>query len=245
VRAEITKPELLVMAWRRIIDWAGSNPERAEGSVAVIRDLAGLIGHDPENLFRLVDQVLADNAWQIAGIRGDQPPDHPRARAGETAQTRLELTEMLLRGAARRAGGVVWLEYLEAEPRYPWTLSLGPHISLYQHDFLGSMVHQAPEDPRLPDDLRQDGENRSRLHWFVAGDPQKAVQADHQEPGDPRVYLRLELPEMPATQLLAHAREPRSFSSRLAISPRIITISGCSAAAIYLLRWARARAPWW
>ena len=71
-------------------------------------------------------------------IRG-RVPANPRP-------VRLELAESLLRGPARRLGGVVWLEYLQAELRYPWTLSLGDRVTLYQHDFLRSMVHQAPND---------------------------------------------------------------------------------------------------
>ena len=204
VRTEITKPELLVMAWKRIIDWTQSDPERAIAGTGVLRDLAELGGHDPDELFNRVDRVLADNAWVIAGLTGGPTPDHPKATAGETAETRLALTESVLIGPPRRAGGVVWLEYLQAELRFPFTLTLGPHVTLYQDEFLCGMLQQTPDDPRLPDDLRQLGENSFARSWFKAEEAERADQL-----GD--VYLRLELPETSPTQLLADARETAEF----------------------------------
>lgn len=209
-RAVALSPELLVLSFRRIGAWASSDPPRAEDGVGALRDLADMHGHDGVEFLKRVDGVLSDSAWEIAALRGEAPADVAIARAGTSAADRLELAEKLLSEPARCAGGVVWLEYLQARLHHPWVLPLGPAVTLYAHDFLRSTIHQAPNDDRIPDELGKDPTGSLAL-WLDASDPETAVLANHEVYGDPRVFLRIELDAMPATRLLATARETAEF----------------------------------
>jgi hypothetical protein len=156
------------MAWKRVIDWAESDPERVLDGAGALRDLAELTGHDPDELFDRVDRVLADNAWEIAALTGGPVPDNPRERAGATAESRLGYAVSVLSAAPRRCCGVVWLEYLQAELHPPWMLSLGANVVLYEHNLLRSLVREAPDDDRLPEDLRHKDAKDLGLIWFHA-----------------------------------------------------------------------------
>jgi hypothetical protein len=203
--------ELLRVGVERVMEWAGTKPQRAEDSMCVLRDLAELCGHDSDRLFDEVDGILTDNAWQIAAFRGEKPPATPQDVAGASAEERLALAVKAIGQVPPPADGVVWLEYLQATLGWPPILKLGESVSLYNHDFLRSMVHQAPNDTRLPDDLRQVGGDDPDLLWFDAHDPVQAVRADHRVNGDPRVFLRVDLPAMGRAQRLAEAREIAEF----------------------------------
>ena len=205
--------ELLRVGFERVREWARTKPERAEDGMCVLRDLAGLCGHDPKNLFDAVAATLSDNAWQIAAARGEELPSTPHDVAGASAEDRFALAVEAIGRVPPPADGVVWLEYLQASLGWPPILELGESISLYNGDFLRSMVHQSPTDARLPDDLRQvAGTDRgSDLLWFDAFDPEQAVRADFHVDGDPRVFLRLDLPAMGSAQRLAEARELAEF----------------------------------
>lgn len=208
--------ELLRVGFERVMEWAGAKPQRAEDGMCVLRDLAELCGHDPERLFDTVDGILTDNAWEIAAIRGEEAPATPATpqdAARASAEERLALAVKAIGRVPLPADGVVWLEYLQASLGWPRSLKLGEAVSLYNHDFLRPMVHQAPNDARLPDDLRRVGgdDPDPDLLWFDAHDPEQAVRADHRVDGDPRVFLRVDLPAMGRAQRLAEAREIAEF----------------------------------
>lgn len=210
IHAAATNPETLVAAWRRIVDWAGSRPpEQLATAFGAIRDLADIRGHDGKALLADVRSVLADSGLLIARIRGESPT-YPPEPANALPAERLAMAEGLLSAPVPTSADVVWLEYLQATLWSPKVLELGSAVTLYQHDFLRSMIHEAPEDERLPPELR--GQNSDGLTiWLDAYDGEKARQADFTVPGDPRVYLRLEMPEMPRAEVVAAARETADF----------------------------------
>jgi hypothetical protein len=123
----------------------------------------------------------------------------------------LTLAEDQLLRPAPLVGGVIWLEYLQADLHWPPTLSLGPAVTLYQDKFLRPTVHQNPSDERIPEELRDQDSREMLLSWLHAYDPAEAVRADYEFPGDPRVYLRLVLNAMPPGELLRTARETAEF----------------------------------
>ncbi len=209
-RATVLHTDVLLSSFRRIGAWAPDNPQRGEDGIGVLRDLAELHGHDGADLLKRLDSVLSDTAWEIAALRNEQRPLGAAASAGASAAERVELGEKLLSQPASSVGGVVWLEYLQAYLHHPWVLSLGPAITLFAHDFLRPTIHQAPEDERIPDELAQDHHDFLKS-WLGAADAEKAVLANHEVHGDPCVYLRMELDEMPPTRLLAAARETAEF----------------------------------
>lgn len=210
IRDRVARPEVLVTAWKRAVGWADVDPTKAEEGMRALRDLAEMIGHSADELVSGIDRVLRDSALDVAPLLNRPAPDNPRAAAGETVESRLRLVEVLLAREPEKAPGVVWLEYLHACIFSPPVLPLGPAATLYQHNFLRSMVHLAPEDDRLPWDVRNRDDD-FLLSWLGAADPTKSVRADYELHGDPRVFLRLELPAMGPTQLLAEARETAHF----------------------------------
>ena len=209
-RATVLHTDILLSSFRRIGAWASDDPQRAEDGVGVLRDLAELHGHDGVDLLKRVDGVLSDAAWEIAALREEELASVAIASAGASAAERLQLVEKLLTQPARSVGGVVWLEYLQAYLHHPWILSLGPAVTLFAHDVLRSMIHQAPDDERIPAELREDNDDFLKS-WLDADNAETAVLADYKVHGDPRVYLRMELDAMPPTRLLAAARETAEF----------------------------------
>lgn len=209
-RAVALNPDLLLSAWRRIAVWSTEDDERADRGVAAIADLVDLHGHDGEQQLKTARSVLADSGWVIADLRGDPLPDPPTRRAGLSAHERLELADSVLVRPAPRSSGVVWLEFLQADLRWPPTLELGSAVSLYRESFLRSMIHQASSDDRIPAELR-DLNGTDLPIWLDAFDPEEATRADHSVQGDPRVFLRVDLGEMPEAHLLRAARETADF----------------------------------
>ena len=209
VRAASKEPDLLVAGWRRVLEWEQTNPVRAAQGMAALRDLADLQGHNSKALFNRLSRVLTGVARDIAALTGEAYTDESPPRRDETADTLLSFGEELLSIPAQPVGGVVWLEYLVADLHSPWMLELGPSVVLYQDDLLRGMLLHQPDDPRLPTDLR-DGHHVLDASWFKA-DNEEALSVERDIPGDPRVYLRLELPEMPPGELLERARETAEF----------------------------------
>jgi hypothetical protein len=209
-RATVLHTDILLSSFRRIGVWASDDPQRAEDGVGVLRDLAELHGHDSVDLLKRVDGVLSDTAWEIAALREEELASAAIASAGASAAERLALVEKLLGQPARSVGGVVWLEFLQAHLHHPWILPLGPAVTLFAHDFLRPTIHQAPDDERIPDELREDNHDFLKS-WLDADNAETAVLADHEVHGDPRVYLRMELDAMPPMRLLAAARETAEF----------------------------------
>jgi hypothetical protein len=211
-RAGASQAELLLSAFRRLRDWARSDVERADGGVAAFRNLIELQGHDPGTLLDRVDRVLRDSAWEIAVVQQQEVPDDSRAVAGMGAADRIALAEAVLDRPPPLTQRIVWLEFLQARLPAPWVLEIGPHITLFAHDFLRPTLHQAPNDGRIPEELREDSEARGFLTiWLDAYDAEQAVRADHEVYGDPRVFLRVELDEMPSTRQVLAARETAEF----------------------------------
>ena len=209
-RAVALAPDLLRSAWRRIAVWATDEQERADQGIGALRDLADLHGHDSNALLKQVRDVLNDVARTIASVRDEPLPDSLTRREGLPASDRLALTELLLVRSAPRRSTVVWLEYLQAELRWPPTLELGPSVTLYRESFLRSIIHQAPQDERVPAELRDLNATGLPI-WLDAYDRDEAVRGDYTIRGDPRVYLRVELAEMPDAHLLGAARETAEF----------------------------------
>jgi hypothetical protein len=211
-REDAARPELLVSALARISSWARNNLDRSDHAASAFRDLASLQGHDQDVLLDRIDRVLADSSREVAALRGEAPPTDPHARAGVSSSDRLTMVRELLGQPPSRRGGVVWLEYLQARLSWPWVMPVGPAVTLFAHDFLRPTLHQAPNDQRIPVELREDAEARGFLSiWLDAYEAEKAVRADHEVYGDPRVFLRVELDEVPRTQLVPAAREVAEF----------------------------------
>lgn len=211
-RADVAHGQLLLTSFRRICAWSQTDLERSERGIGEFRSLAALQGRDDGILVDRIAAVLDDSAWQIATVRGEPRPEDPRATAGISGEARLSLMETLLEQPPARRPGVVWLEYLQARLGAPWVLPIGTRVTLYAHDFLRPTLHQAPNDPRIPDELREDSDVRPFLaSWLGAYDASESVLADYEVYGDPRVFLRIELEEMPSTQLVPAARETAEF----------------------------------
>jgi hypothetical protein len=207
VRAVVSNDEVLDAAWERLLQWAETDVRKAELGVRAVRDLAELQGHDADALFDRAGRVLHDQGTAIAYLSGAEPPDDRQALGGKTADERLQLVQSLFYREPDRAAGIVWLMFRDATLFAPWMLELGQHAVLYQGDFLLSLLDHAPDDPRLPDDLRGPTHPHIDRSWF---DQPSAAPADG-APIDMYVFLRLNLPSAPRRQLLAESREIAEF----------------------------------
>ena len=203
-------PGLLTSAWRRIGAWCQAGEARADSAIGILRDLARFSGHDAGRLLETVRDVLNDRDWIISSLREQPMSEDPYARSGLSATELLDLTEAVLGRPAKQMTAVVWLEYLQARLLWPLILRIGPSITLYRESFLRSIIHQAPDDERVPPELR-DVNSTGLPIWLDASDPEKAVRAEYTVRGDPRVYARIELDDMPAAKALEAARETAEF----------------------------------
>jgi hypothetical protein len=207
VRAVASSDEVLDAAWERLLHWADTDVRKAELGVRVVRDLAELQGHDADALFGQAERVLDDHGPTIADLTGAKPPDDRQALGGKTADERLQLVQSLFYREPDHAIGVVWLMFRNASLFAPWMLELGQHAVLYQGDFLLSLLADAPDDPRLPDDLRSPAHPHMDRGWFDRPSAARRGGASV----DMYVFLRLSLPSAPRRQLLAEAREIAEF----------------------------------
>jgi hypothetical protein len=209
LRKQATNAELLLSAWGRIGQWSVKHPGKAEDGVAALHDLLGLHGYDATAHLQGVDRLLSDVGWAIANARGDPRPEDPKTPAGASARERLELATQGLIGSQVTTATIVWLEYLQATLRWPPILRIGDRVTLFNADFLRALIHQRPEDERVPAELRDP--NTSGLPiWLGAYDKHKALSGEPQR-GDPRVLIRIELDPQPAPALLLAARETAEF----------------------------------
>lgn len=208
-------PDLLPSAWRRIATWSTAGEARADTAVGALRDLVQFGGRDSEQVLETLRDVLRDHDWVIARLQERAPSDEPYATSGLSPRQRLELAESVLTTPASHGKAVVWLEYLQAQLLWPLVVQLGSSVSLYRESFLRSIIHQAPDDERVPPELR-DVSSSGLPSWLCAFDPAEAVRADYTVRGDPRVYLRIELEEMPLAHALPAARETAEFLTAFA-----------------------------
>ena len=204
MRTDVLTKELMSTAWRRLIDWFASDSDRVEPGIQALRDLIEMHGHVADDLLRSVDGVLSDNATYIAFARGERPPDDRRATAGESARARLDLSDKLLERAATEASGVVWLEYQRARLWTPGVLALGKAATLFDADLLRGLLEHNPDDPRIPEDLRESPESDYSRLWFRNESPDD-------DPAEPRVFLRLKFQPMAIPRISALARETAEF----------------------------------
>ncbi len=204
MRSDVLEKRLVSTAWRRLIDWFGSGSDRVELGIQALRDLIEMHGHVAKDLFSSVDGVLSDRAVYVAFARGERSSAGPHALAGESARERLELSDKLLERAASEASGVVWLEYEHARLWAPGILPLGNAAALYDADLLRGLLESNPDDPRIPDDLRDRAEGDFSELWF-------RNESREEDPAEPRVFLRLKFPPMPIPSVTALARETAEF----------------------------------
>ena len=204
MRADVLEKRLVSTAWRRLIDWFGSGSDRVELGIHALRDLIEMHGHVAKDLFTYVDGVLSDKAVYVAFARGERASADRDAPAGESARERLELSDRLLERTASEASGVVWLEYEHARLWSPGILPLGNAATLYDADLLRGLLESKPDDPRIPEDLRDRAEADFSELWF-------RNESREEDPAEPRVFLRLKFPPMPIPSVTSLARETAEF----------------------------------
>ena len=161
---------------------------------------------------RSVDRLLSDVGWAIANARGDPTPEHPRAPAGASARERLEVATQGLIGSQLTTATIVWLEYLQATLRWPPTLHIGDRVTLFNADFLRALIHERPEDERVPAELRDPNTSGLRI-WLGAYEREEALSSEPQR-GDPRVLIRIELDPNQSRHCCSPPVRPPSSSPR-------------------------------
>jgi hypothetical protein len=205
LESAIHQSQLLRSAWGRVARWSVVDPDRADEGIAALRDLVAVRGHDAHRLLTLVEHILADSEWAVATARG--VPQREQQLAGATAAQRLDLARDKLMTAEPATASVVWLEYLQATVRWPPMLRLGEHVTLFNADYLRQAIYEQRLGDEIPKEL-EDPLATGLPIWMGAFDQEEAATAQH---GDPRVFIRIQLGELPAPRLLEAARETAEF----------------------------------
>jgi hypothetical protein len=195
------------------------------GGIAALRDLVAVRGHDAHRLLTLVEHILADSEWAVATARG--VPQREQQLAGATAAQRLDLARDKLMTPEPATASVVWLEYLQATVRWPPMLRLGEHVTLFNADYLRQAIHEQRSGDEIPKEL-EDPLATGLPIWMGAFDKEEAATAQH---GDPRVFIRIQLGELPAPRLLEAARETAEFLPAYAALRTAIKTFGFTATA--------------
>ena len=142
LKAKIVRGPVLYAAFEDIIN--APNPETATAAADLFVALFSEAGHNPRWFPSRLRSILSDDAFAIAAERDKPQPAEPHASAGATPEERLSLVEKLIKEPPSRGEAIVWLRFAHANLGWPPTLALGERVTLFDDDWLRSVLHNDP-----------------------------------------------------------------------------------------------------
>lgn len=192
VKAALLNDTALTAAWSDLIDAEG--PLASADAARQLLAIGALRGHAPSSLVSQLQDVLRNEPYGIAFLRGDDPPDDPDSPADASVEERLKLSEGVLTAIPRQGDVVVWLTYAFTPKLWPPILQVGDRLTLYDVPWLRSVVDQGGTNSyELPPEFEGNLRGLSLfLPYMKEGDTEEPI---------PRVAVRLNL----GTTLIAEA----------------------------------------
>lgn len=162
LRESLLTDDALTGAWGDLLNARGWRQSRS--AARVLLRLAETRGHAAESLATRLGRILADNADALAVERGEKPEEGAfRRTAGSTIEERLSLAETAIISIPQRGKAVVWLLYAFARRLWPPVLEVGAQVTLYDVEWLRSVVQTGNAAYPLPPELEADLQSISLL----------------------------------------------------------------------------------
>lgn len=189
LREALCQVDAFLAAFVDFRDAANVAAESADRLARVFLAVGEAIGHDAKELRRRLNAMLADEALEMALVRGQPPPGDPYENAGVPANERFRLIEAWLGELPLRRTIVVWLEFAFARVDSPPVARVGENVMLYSGDWLVSALTMDGERPHeLPSELRTSDDDNYGLRLLF--DAHRGQQRDEEIPYS---YLRVRL----------------------------------------------------
>jgi hypothetical protein len=159
----LEQPEAARAGWRDVVSTfeSDASAEACELSIAQLRAVSELRGHEWSELSGRLRGILVDSVTDVARAQG-RPLDinrlTSRAGSGVPVVERFELTERAAGEPPSEGAIVIWLAYVNAHLGSPFHLRIGDHLTLYGSDLWdeGSVLKSdgCPRPPELDDPER-------------------------------------------------------------------------------------------
>lgn len=210
LQSKIVRGSVLCAAFNDVI--SAPTPDAATGAARLFVALSSEAGHDSRWFPSRLRSILSDDAFAIAAERAEPQPADPHESAGATPEERLALVEKLIRDPPSRGEAIVWLRFAHAKLGWPPTLALGERVTLFDDDWLRSVLHNDPGQlSAYAQDADSDDTNFD-VKLFVG------EEADEESP--PRrhrsVFARVVVPSATATEAQQVARRTADAIAGLA-----------------------------
>ena len=209
IRAALLDEEALGAAWKDLLEAEGIRDSRK--AARLLSGLTGLAGHGAQ-LFDRLQRILADDGFEIALARGEEPPVSHEERGGASPQERVGLAKTQITALPPSGEAVVWMLFAFAPKMWPPVLEVGERLTLYDVSWLRAVCENggraaypvAPEveaDPRFLSLLLPEVEKPKEGPLPPLAP--RAVDADEKVP---RVAIRLDLGEVRISEAESLAR---------------------------------------
>lgn len=203
--------EALRGAWNDLL--AARGWEQSRAMAKILLRLGESRGHASESLAIRLRRILADNAYAVSVERGEKSKEGDLLRsANSTTEERLALAETIIFSIPQMGEAVVWLLYAFAPRLWPPVLEVGPRVTLYDVEWLRSVMQSGNAAYPLPPELEVDLQSLSLLLPPLESEPPKegplpplGTKPKEDEPV-PRVAVRLDLGSVQIAQAEALAR---------------------------------------
>ena len=219
LREALLDADALIAAWQDLC--ASRTRPEARTRARNLATLLGEAGHDVEETLKKLEQVLADSAAHIAGLRGEEVSFQSwNERADASEEERLELCRQLLSKPSVFGEVVIWLRYLLAPLEQGTMIEISEGVSIYAQRTLRE-AWIANDQQRLPPELREG--NRPPNLSTMARIPDEEEEAsddewrDPDEERPPHALIRIDLGRVPFAEALALARETADLLVSLAV----------------------------
>lgn len=210
LQAKVVHGSVLYAAFEDIINAPTSDAATAAARLFVA--LANEAGHDRQWFPSRLRSILSDEAFAIAAERDEPVSADPHASAGTTPEERLALVGKLIREPPRRSEAIVWLRFAHAKLGWPPTLALGQHVTLFDDEWLRSVLHH---DPAQLSEYAEDANSEEKsfdVRIFVG------EEANQESPRDRHrsVFARVVVPSATAAEAEQIARRTADAIAGLA-----------------------------
>jgi hypothetical protein len=211
LRESLIVDEALRGAWGDLLAARGWRQSRA--MARILLRLAESRGHAGESLATRLGRILTDNAHALAVERGEKPEEGDFHRsANSTIEERLALADVAIVSIPQLGEAVVWLLYAFAPRLWPPALEVGARVTLYDVEWLRSVMQSGNAAYPLPPELEADPQSLSLLLPPLDPEPPREGPLPPLGPTPkeneevPRVAVRLDLGSVQIAEAEALAR---------------------------------------
>lgn len=209
IRTALLEEEALSAAWKDLLEAEGVGDSRK--AARLLAGLTSLAGHGAQLLGRL-QRILADDAFEIAQARGEEPPASPKDTGGASPQERVEFAKTQITALPPSGKAVVWMLFAFAAKMWPPVLDVGERLTLYDVSWLRLVQERGgqaayPVAPEIEADPRFLSLLLPRVEKPKEGPlPPLAPPAVDAHEKVPRVAIRLDLGEVRISEAEGLAR---------------------------------------